>query len=497
MESIFDRDFYPTPAAVIERMLMGVEIFDKFVLEPSAGSGNIVDALNAQGVREVYACEINDRLRKTLSGKCTIIGKDFLSVTPDQISHIDVIVMNPPFSDAERHILHAYDIAPEGCEIISLCNTQTIQHPWKGSRQEVKELIAAHGLSERYGEVFSTAERRTDCDITCIRLWKPKTGEHEFEDYIEGCLSDAADEAGTGASGIMPYNVIRDVVNRYVDAVKRFDLTMSANSEINELTSLFESCPVLFGARWRDPHRGGEITRDAFKKELQKSAWDYVFRQMNMDRYVTKSVREDINRYVERQSHAPFTMHNIYRMLEMIVGTNDMRMKRTLVEAFDSICSFSAENSTAGEKWKTNSDYMINKRFIVPNITEYEQWGSYNAYLSIREYRCPYVEQIEDVIKALCYVTGTPYERTCGLHECVNNSHIEWGKWAPMGKYVYHKDRDPEYIPGFFRIRGYKKGTMHFEFADEDVWAKFNIAVAKIKGWQLPKMRNSQKSKTL
>ena len=77
MESIFDRDFYPTPAAVIERMLMGVEIFDKFVLEPSAGSGNIVDALNAQGVREVYACEINDRLRKTLSGKCTIIGKDF------------------------------------------------------------------------------------------------------------------------------------------------------------------------------------------------------------------------------------------------------------------------------------------------------------------------------------------------------------------------------------------------------------------------------------
>ena len=38
---------------------------------------------------------------------------------------------------------------------------------------------------------------------------------------------------------------------------------------------------------------------------------------------------------------------------------------------------------------------------------------------------------------------------------------------------------------GFFRIRGYKKGTMHFEFLDEDVWNKFNYEVARIKGWQL------------
>lgn len=488
MDSIFNKDFYPTPAEVIERMLMGVEIFDKLVLEPSAGSGNIVDALNAQGAREVFACEMNDRLRKTLSGKCTIIGNDFLAVTPDQVSHIDVIVMNPPFSDAERHILHAYDIAPEGCEIISLCNTQTVQYAWKGSREQVKELIAAHGLSERYGEVFSTAERRTDCDISCIHLWKPKTGEHEFDDYMDS-MSIAFDDTGTGTSGIMPYNVIRDTVNRYVEAVKRFDATMDANNEINALTDVFGSCPVIFGARWRDSRRYNDITRETFKKELQKSAWDYVFRQMNMDRYVTKSVREDINRYVERQVHVPFTMHNIYRMLDIIVGTNGERMKRTLVEAFDTICSFSAENSTAGEKWKTNSDYMVNRRFIVPYITEYERWGSYNAYLSIREYHCPAVEQIEDIIKALCYVTGTPYDRTCSLRDCVNNSHIEWGKWAPMGKYVYRKDQEPEYIPGFFKIRGYKKGTMHFEFLDEDVWAKFNIAVAKIKGWQLPKMR--------
>lgn len=28
---------------------------------------------------------------------------------------------------------------------------------------------------------------------------------------------------------------------------------------------------------------------------------------------------------------------------------------------------------------------------------------------------------------------------------------------------------------------------MHFEFKDEDVWMKFNQAVAKHRGWVLPK----------
>lgn len=437
MESIFNKDFYPTPADVIERMMMGVDLFDKLVLEPSAGSGNIVDYVNAQGAREVYACEINEKLRKTLAGKCSIIGDDFLLLTPEQVSHVDIIVMNPPFSDAERHILHAYEVAPEGCEIISLCNTQTVNYAYNAVRQQISELISKYGFKERYGEVFSTAERRTDCDISCIHLWKPKTGDREFEDYIPDGMCMDHDDADPETSGIMPYNVVRDIVNRYVEAVKRFDGAMNANREINALTDVFGSCPVIFGARWRDTQRYGDITRDTFKKELQKCAWEYVFKVMNMERYVTKSVREDINRYVERQSHVPFTMHNVYRMLEMIVGTTDMRMKRTLVEAFDNICSFSAENSTAGEKWKTNSDYMINRRFIVPRITEYEHLGSYNQYLQVREYHCQYVEEIEDIIKALCYVTGTPYERTCSLRDCVNNSHIEWGKWVPMGKYIY------------------------------------------------------------
>jgi hypothetical protein len=50
---------------------------------------------------------------------------------------------------------------------------------------------------------------------------------------------------------------------------------------------------------------------------------------------------------------------------------------------------------------------------------------------------------------------------------------------------------------GFFRIRGYKKGTMHFEFLDEEVWAKFNQAVADIRGWHLPQNVKPKRKKNV
>ena len=490
--TFFGIDFYPTPQEVINRMLSETDIMGKYVLEPSAGSGNIVDELNRRGAAQVSACEIDPKLRKVLSGKCTLIADDFLTVTSEQVSHIDLIVMNPPFSSAGNHILHAYEIAPEGCEIISLCNDAMVNRGyWASEKQRrIDELIKNYGLVDEYGKCFKNADRTTDCDIACIHLWKPKTGDSEFDNYF---FDDISFEENNTVSGIMPYNAIRDIVNRYVEAVKRYDVVMEASKGINELTSIFERNPITFGAKYNDSNKHyREINRDTFRKELQKAAWLKIFDEMNMERYVTKSVREDINRYVERQVNAPFTMRNIYRMLEMIVGTHENRMTKTLVEAFDTICSFSAENSTAGEKWKTNSDYMINKRFIVPCMTEYYRWGSYNKYVDVSGYRA---DNIEDVIRALCYITGTPYESTCSLKDFVGNNNLEWGKWYTMGKWSYKENQPAEWVSGFFKIRGYKKGTMHFEFIDEDVWAKFNIAVAKIKGWQLPKQAQKKRSK--
>lgn len=475
MENIFDRDFYPTPKKVIDLMMLSTPVVGKIVLEPSAGSGNIVDWLKENGAKEVIACEANSKLRAILSTKCTVVSDDFLKLNPEDVSHVDIIVMNPPFSADEHHILHAFDIAPAGCEIIALCNYNTIEnYRHIENRKRLREIIEANGNSEDFGQCFvNDAERSTDVRIACVRLFKPGSGKNEFEGYFS---TQEDTDHDNGENGIMSYNFVRDIVNRYVEAVKRFDGVMNAAQEINDLTSPFNRYGIEFGAfkTSSSDNVPSKITREYYKKYLQKKAWRYIFSEMDMKKYVTTKVGEKINQFVEKQEHVPFTMRNVYLMLELIVGTHGNRMRDTLIEAFDQICSYSAENSTAGEKWKTNSDYMINRRFIIPHICEGERWGAKNGSVTLSRYRH---NEIDDIIKALCYVTGTNYNDCTTLYNFIETMDLEWGKWHNWG---------------FFRIRGYKKGTMHFEFADESVWQTFNIEVAKIKGWRLPKQRTKK-----
>lgn len=50
--SFFDRDFYPTPVEVIDQMMQFSDVVGKVVLEPSAGSGNIVEWCKASGAKQ-------------------------------------------------------------------------------------------------------------------------------------------------------------------------------------------------------------------------------------------------------------------------------------------------------------------------------------------------------------------------------------------------------------------------------------------------------------
>ena len=470
-QNLFNRDFYPTPHEVIEQMLSLSDIRGKIILEPSAGSGNIVDFLQKNGAKKVIACEINTKLQAIIAGKCELIASDFLTVTPDMISHIDMIVMNPPFSAEEAHILHAWEIAPEGCEIISLCNSSLLSRNYYERREKIRELIENNGNSQCLGEVFKTAERQTSVDVSVIRLYKPRTGEHEFDDFF-----DMTEDDEPNTQGIVRYSYVQDIVSKYKDAVELFDTVMEGNKRMNELCNSMGVQPIVFGARKaaeESSYIKTTITRDVFKKTLQKSLWKHVFEQFNMSKYVTQKVINELNRAIELASDMPFTMKNIYRMAQMLVATHGNRMQQTLVETFEYICSLSAENSTAGEKWKTNSDYMINRRFIVPYLTSYDKYMTRtNCYVSLGYYR--EYTKIDDIVKALCYITGTNYDNISNISTFVRETRMNWGQW---------------YEWGFFRIRGYKKGTMHFEFVDEDVWYKFNQAVASVKGWQLPKQR--------
>jgi len=465
-------DFYPTPEEVINTMMLGETIIGKTILEPSAGSGNIVRWLKANGAGEVIACEKDNNLQRLLSGECDIIADDFLSVTAEQVSHIDYIVMNPPFSEGAKHILHAYEIAPVGCTIVALCNSSNLEKRWNESYATLQETVELYGSSEWLGEVFDTAERKTDVDVSLVKLYKEGEAGNEFANYMFSNEDDALNANET--EGLIQYNVVRDMVNRYISAVKLFDETLAASKKINEVARFDDETggflPIEFVVVDHN-RKVVQISRQQYKKQLQRYYWRIIFRKLKMDKYATNGLREQINRFIEKQVEVPFTMHNIYQVLNMVVQTTGQRMDKALLEAFDLICSFSAENSTAGEKWKTNANYMINRKFIVPYMTDYDTfWKRDRVSLRYGGNK----ESIVDVVKALCYITGTNFDNIPSFDHYLYDHNTPYGVWFEWA---------------FFRVKGFKKGTMHFEFLDENVWMLFNQQVAKQRGWVLPKKK--------
>lgn len=187
---------------------------------------------------------------------------------------------------------------------------------------------------------------------------------------------------------------------------------------------------------------------------------------MNLDKYVTQGVLVKLNTFIEKQSNVPFKLQNVYRMVDMIIQTYSQNMDQAILDIFDRITMHYSENRYMVEGWRTNSQYMINEKIIFPSIVGLGWSGQfeiiYNGYN---------VGLVNDLTKALCYLTGTRYEPEMDIYTWGRLEHREFGQW-----YDWY----------FFEVKGYKKGTCHMKFKNRDHWALLNQRIAKLKGWGLP-----------
>ena len=192
----------------------------------------------------------------------------------------------------------------------------------------------------------------------------------------------------------------------------------------------------------------------------------------------TSQLAKDINRFVEDQSKIPFTERNIYRMLQIVAGTQEQRIDRAVEEAIDSLTQYTQENRYGVEGWATNSGYMLNQRFIRPGMAELA--FSDPRKVRLQTYGSSW-DEIRDLIKACCFITGRAFDEV-GTPERIQENQYWPGDWHEWG---------------FFLFKPHKKGTVHFEFQDREVWAALNARYAKIKGQVLPeKLRRKTTRKT-
>lgn len=175
--------FFPTPPELIKRMLDEAEVEKGMnCLEPSAGKGDICDALKAAGVR-VIAHEINSRLAEILQAKCIPHDRgDFMDADPEASSKFDRVVMNPPFERGQdiEHVMHAYKFLRPGGRLVSLMSAGVCH------RSDRKTLAFQDWLAETGGRVtilddgqFSEAFRRTGTRVVLVTVDKPEASTPE------------------------------------------------------------------------------------------------------------------------------------------------------------------------------------------------------------------------------------------------------------------------------------------------------------------------------
>lgn len=486
---MFDDEFFPTPAVIAAKMISHYWTGDggkdyrsgkrsiKAVLDPSAGKGDLLDWFKTAYEKvnyssrycgpKLYAVELNTELSSILQTKGhRLLGKDFLSYKPE--NSFDLIVMNPPFSEGVKHLLHAWDILKEG-DIVCLLNAETIRNPYTVERKLLARIIEDHGEVEYLGPCFAEAERPTDVHVAMVRLKKPASQEPSELDFEfsfpkeEGYPDFEDDQVGTA---VMRPDQMGAFIRRYDLMRKAFVDLLKAQQAIifygqgvldpDQVMSLVENaCSPRRYAR-----ADKEQAYENFSDGLRMKFWEQALGMLGIEKLLTAKMRENFRKYIEQQGSVALTKPNIYEVMQTLVLNSKNILDSAVVAVFDIFTSYHKCNRIYLEGWKTNARWKVGRKAILPNFVSRSFGWSFSMYRS-DEYR--------DIDKAMCHLAGKRVEDVVTIEQALKT---EW-KGEDRGKCESE----------FFKLRYYLKGTLHLEFKDPDLWEKFNQVATAGKNW--------------
>lgn len=171
--------FFPTPSAAAETLIENVPLWQPegspplTVLEPSAGTGNLVRLALHKGAI-VDCVEIQPALCELLRPIARrLYQMDFLALQPREGALYDRVIMNPPF-DRERdidHVMHALKfLKPDGF----LAAIMSAGTEFRDTRKSIafRELMAKMNAQWRDLPARSFSEVGTNVNTLTLRVWK-------------------------------------------------------------------------------------------------------------------------------------------------------------------------------------------------------------------------------------------------------------------------------------------------------------------------------------
>lgn len=521
------KGFYPTPDDVAEKMLEGVDLSHvSTVLEPSAGKGNLIHALGyaAANVNDnlcVDAVEIDPNLRaileytyggalidsiRTRSGDIRhrslqertpltaeeedelrnlqntkrileaihefyVVHDDFLSF--DTRKRYDLILMNPPFADGDKHLMKALSLLADGGQIRCLLNAETILNPYSLHRQElVKVLSKMEAEIVDLGSCFTDAERGTEVSVVLVKAQKPAA---EYTSRIW-------DELEKAETVNMEADDVNDLaVNDLVSSrIAQFNLECDAGlALIREYMGMkpylmrgkgkYEKPSISLSIGGQD-----EISPNKFLQLTRLKYWKELLANPQFMSRMTSEIRSDYSSKVNEMANYDFSAYNIRRVMldiqkQLLSGVEDSIMKLfetlSVTHAWYPECE---KNIHYYNGWATNKAHFVNKKVIIPCHGVFRQWGLSKGSL------CAYEAYglLADLEKALDYLTASPGDDTNFLERRLNQAERNG-----ITKNINLR---------YFNVTFYKKGTCHITFHEQEIVDKLNIFCARHKNWLPP-----------
>lgn len=493
---IYRDEFFPTPLHIIEKMVNGINFeMINSVLEPSAGKGDIVKRVaeklkyghNVYGsnvyTADIDCIEIDEKLRHILKGyQYRVVHDDFL--TYDTFKQYDLIIMNPPFSNADQHILKALEIQKDGGIIISLLNAETLMNPYTNTRKDLTRKLNELNAEISYiNGAFKDSERKTDVDIAIVKVNIPKVQKpsYIYEQLRQEQKYKQTDDIKDEYYSLIQNDFIKAAVDQYkleiqagLNLIKEYNaMKPYILKSFNKEDSIYNDSILNLG--FPDSGRYAEkLSINAFIKRVRYKYWYALFNNDTFTGVLTENLRRDYFNRIDGLCEYDFTMYNIYSIrLEMnknmIKGIED-----TILNLFDEFShkynwfDESSKNIHYFNGWKTNQSWCINKKIILPmkafRDMEYS-WGCYDPLSSDVIYK------LEDIEKVFNYLDG-------GLTDDINiKETLKQTKETGQTTKIKLK---------YFNITFYKKGTAHIEFTNLDLLQKFNLYGSQRKGWLPP-----------
>ena len=493
-----NKDFYPTPENIINKMLFDLDLkMIQTVLEPSAGKGNIIEAIqkkeqyyssyNNNYHFDIDAIEADKNLQAVLKGKnIRVVYNDFL--TYDTIKEYDLIIMNPPFSDGCKHLLKALEMqSRNGGAIVCLLNAETLKNQCTNARLLLARKLEEYNAKIEYiQDAFMDAERKTGVEIALIKVQLPEVQKHSFIfDGLKKAQEEREPNTYTNDGQLVENNFLEAIVNQYkmeveagkrlireYEAMKPFILSEFAKDKETGKTIQQGGCILKLDlSNNRDSYRN-TLSINGFIKEVRGKYWKALFENPKFIVQLTGNLQREYYNKIEDLKNYDFSLYNIYELKidmnkKVVKGVED-----TIISLFEELSNKyhyydeMSKNIHYYNGWKTNKAYIINKKVIIP----LNAWDSIWGRFTLTRYE-GVMEKLQDMEKCFNYLDG-------GLTEAVD--------LVQSLQFAEEYGETKDIVLKYFTVSFYKKGTCHITFTNEELLKKFNIFGAQHKGWLPP-----------